>query len=100
MVKVGLAAGALVVLGILGAIVVGGLALVHRSAGSLETAYGNGMVSLVSRFEARDVGANPIQSSPQVLEAARGAYTGSCSQCHGASGDGRGAFGAAGFPPA
>ena len=83
-----------------GAIVVGPVALIHRDASPLELAYGNAIVSLASRVGAASVGANPVPSNPETLQAARAAYTGSCSQCHGAAGDGRGAFGLASFPPA
>jgi mono/diheme cytochrome c family protein len=85
---------------VVGAIVAAPLALLHRDASGFELAYGNAMVNLASSIGARQVGANPLPASPESLQAARAAYTGSCSQCHGAAGDGRGAFGSASFPPA
>ena len=95
----GLAVG-LVIAGAVGALVGAPLALLHRDASSFELAYDNAMVNVATSLGARQVGANPLQATPESLQAARAAYTGSCSQCHGAAGDGRGAFGAASFPPA
>lgn len=83
-----------------GALLVAPLALTHRDASSLETAYGNAMVSLVARVGGTGVGPNPLTLPAKTLQAARAAYTGSCSQCHGAAGDGRGAFGQTAFPHA
>ena len=76
------------------------LALSHHQAGAIETSIGNAVVKLVIRVQAADLGPNPINPNAQTLQAARGAYTGSCSQCHGAAGDGRGVFGQIAFPPA
>jgi mono/diheme cytochrome c family protein len=76
------------------------VALAHHEAGSLETAYGNSVVSTLARFNAGGVGANPTTATAQTLEQARGSYTGSCSQCHGTSGNTQGAFGQTSFAPA
>ncbi len=45
------------------AVVVAPIALTHHSAGSLETAYGSAVVSLVTRIDGGDVGANPIPTT-------------------------------------
>ena len=76
------------------------LALLHRDPSALETAYGNAMVTLVARVSSGGLGPNPVAAEPEAMQAARSAYTGSCSQCHGAAGDGLGVFGRASFPPA
>jgi mono/diheme cytochrome c family protein len=41
---------------------------------------------------------NPLQSSSQVLEAARPLYTGNCERCHGATGKGNGPESARQYP--
>jgi mono/diheme cytochrome c family protein len=43
---------------------------------------------------------NPLAGSSQGIQRGRIAYTGSCAVCHGATGDGRGAFGVELYPPA
>jgi mono/diheme cytochrome c family protein len=90
----------LIIAGIIGLLLVAPVALAHHNAGSLETAYGNSIVSTLTRFNAGGVGANPTTATAQTLEQARGSYTGSCSQCHGTSGNTQGAFGQTSFPPA
>ena len=106
-------------LGLLLALLVGGLlvpplALLHRQAGTLETFYGKAIVAFVARLSSGPTPAIPVAASlqdearqdpqstpPQLLaNAGRNAYTGSCAQCHGAPGDGKGPFGQATFPPA
>ena len=82
------------------AIVLAPLALTHRAAGSLETAYGNTVVSTVTRVRAMGIAANPVAGDSNAVQAGREAYTGSCAQCHGAAGDGKGVFGQGTFPPA
>jgi len=102
---------------VLGAIIVGAvcifvvppLALMHRSAGTLEASFGNAMVNQVASMGA---GGNPPSAAPRasqpgvnlapgtVENAGRNAYTGSCAQCHGATGDGKGVLGQSTFPPA
>jgi len=90
----------LVIAGIVGVVLVAPVALGHHSAGSLETAYGNIVVSTLARFNAGGVGSNPTTASSQSLEQGRQSYTGSCSQCHGTAGHTQGAFGQTSFPPA
>lgn len=90
----------LAIAAVLGVLVVAPVALTHRSAGSLETAYGNAVVSLVARVRGTGAGPNPVTVTSRTLEQGREAYTGSCSQCHGAIGDGKGGFGQTTFPPA
>jgi mono/diheme cytochrome c family protein len=82
------------------AIVAAPLALTHRAAGSLETSYGNAVVSTVTKVRASGIGTNPVAGDSQAIQAGREAYTGSCAQCHGAAGDGKGVFGQTTFPPA
>src|SRR5512143_2189411 len=43
---------------------------------------------------------NPQGNNPRAVEGGRLSYTGSCAVCHGANGDGKGAFGAVMYPPA
>ena len=92
---------------LLGAIVVGGailvvappFALTHRKDLPPERAYGDAVVSLVSRLLGGDA-SNPRGNDPRAVSAGRAVYTGSCAVCHGAKGDGRGAFGPATYPDA
>lgn len=94
---VGLVIGGLLVL--LGTVFVGmPLALGHRNDLPLERLYGDVAVSIASRSSA-DL-QNPAASNRRALEAGRNAYTGSCAVCHGANGDGKGAFGQGLYPPA
>jgi|GEM_PF-727898 len=83
-----------------GAAVVAPLALVHRGSSWIETAYGHGMIGLVSRIGANGIGSNPLANDSGAVAQGRLEYTGSCAQCHGAKGDGRGMFGQTTFPPA
>src|SRR5438309_2446115 len=94
-VLVGLAVAAIV-----GIALVAPIALAHHDAGSLETAYGNIVVSTLARVNAGGVGANPTTATAQSLQQGRQSYTGSCSQCHGTAGHTQGAFGQTSFPPA
>ena len=75
------------------------LALVHRQDLPLERAYGDASVSVVSRILGGDA-VNPRANDPRAIGAGRAAYTGSCGVCHGAKGDGRGAFGPSTYPDA
>lgn len=93
-----------IVIGLAIAAVVAGLALaplllVHRSDLPLERAYGNGVVSLVSRVMAGGA-ANPVAGNARAASNGRVAYIGSCAACHGATGDGKGAFGQNTYPAA
>jgi mono/diheme cytochrome c family protein len=90
----------LVIAGLIGVALVAPIALMHHDAGSLETAYGSAVVGLVSRYGGTNADTNPVASSARTLEQGRESYTGSCSQCHGGQGDGRGVFGQTSFPPA
>ncbi|MBV8083816.1 MAG: c-type cytochrome [Chloroflexi bacterium] len=83
------------------------VALTHRDAGGLETAYGRTVVSLAERFnESSTAGALsranqvPPADPRAVTNAGRNAYAGLCASCHGALGDGKGTLGQATFPPA
>ncbi len=93
-----------IVIGLAIAAVVVGLALaplllVHRSDLPLERAYGNGVVSLVSRVMAGGA-TNPVAGNARAASNGRVAYVGSCAACHGATGDGKGAFGQTTYPAA
>ena len=90
----------LIIAGVLGVALVAPVALAHHDAGSMETSYGNLIVSSLARFGAGEVGANPTTASAQSLQQGRQSYTGSCSQCHGTAGHTQGAFGQTSFPPA
>src|SRR5207237_8294523 len=94
-VLVGLAVAAIV-----GILLIAPVALAHHDAGSLETAYGNTVVSTLARLSAGGVGSNPTTVNAQSLQQGRQSYTGSCSQCHGTAGHTQGAFGQTSFPPA
>ena len=74
-------------------------ALTHRQDLPLERVYGDAAVSVVSRILGGDA-PNPVASDPRALTTGRTAYTGSCAVCHGAKGDGRGAFGLTTYPDA
>jgi len=76
------------------------LALTHRNAGGLETAYANAVVSFVSARGAGNIGQNPVAGNSQAIQDGRSAFTGSCAQCHGAAADGKGVFGQNTFPQA
>jgi mono/diheme cytochrome c family protein len=75
------------------------IALTHPQDLPLERVYGDAAVSVVSRILGGDA-ANPVATDPRALSAGRAAYTGSCAVCHGAKGDGRGAFGPITYPDA
>ena len=75
------------------------LALTHRQDLPLERVYGDAALSLVSRVLGGDA-ANPVANDARAQSAGRAAYTGSCAVCHGAKGDGRGAFGTTTYPDA
>ncbi len=74
-------------------------ALTHRTDLPLEHVYGDAAVSVVSRILGGDA-TNPVANDQRALAAGRAAYTGSCAVCHGAKGDGRGAFGLTTYPHA
>lgn len=74
-------------------------ALTHRQDLPLERVYGDAAVSLVSRVLGGDA-TNPVANDQRALVTGRAAYTGSCAVCHGAKGDGRGAFGRITYPDA
>ncbi|HEX6513665.1 MAG TPA: cytochrome c [Chloroflexota bacterium] len=86
----GVAVGALAIL-VLAFGVLAPLALAHRQTGWLEDFYGGPVMSLVSGLWAAQQ--PPATASPESLDAGRAAYADACSQCHGAAGDGRAAFG-------
>jgi len=74
-------------------------ALTHRTDLPLEHVYGDAAVSVVSRILGGDT-PNPVANDQRALGTGRAAYTGSCAVCHGAKGDGRGAFGLTTYPKA
>lgn len=74
-------------------------ALTHRTDLPLEHVYGDAAVSVVSRILGGDA-PNPVANDQRALTTGRAAYTGSCAVCHGAKGDGRGAFGLTTYPHA
>ena len=74
-------------------------ALTHRQDLPLERVYGDAAVSVVSRILGGDA-VNPAANDSRAVGAGRAAYTGSCAVCHGAKGDGRGAFGRTTYPDA
>jgi len=76
------------------------VALMHHDASSLETAYGNAVVNTVARVNAAGIGTNLTTADARTLQQGRESYTGSCSQCHGASAQAEGVFGRTSFPPA
>jgi mono/diheme cytochrome c family protein len=79
-------------------LVVGPWAVGHRQDVVLERAYGDFAVSLAS--QAGGGAQNPLAGSTRGQGAGRNAFIGSCATCHGAAGDGRGAFGQGTYPPA
>jgi len=90
----------LVTAALIGIALMAPIALAHHDAGSVETSYGNLVVSNLARLGAGGVGANPTTASAQSVQQGRQSYTGSCSQCHGTAGHTQGAFGQTSFPPA
>ena len=82
-----------------GAILVGPLIISHRQDLPLEKLYGGFAVSAAARLNAGSA-KSPVGNSPRAIQAGRDAYTGSCSVCHGADGQGKGIFGPATYPPA
>jgi mono/diheme cytochrome c family protein len=84
---------------IVGAVLVGPWVLGKRGDLPLERAYGDFAVSTISRIGGGNR-TNPASNDRRALAAGREAYTGSCSVCHGASGDGRGVFGTTSYPNA
>jgi mono/diheme cytochrome c family protein len=98
-VLLGLAVGVVGTL-VVEAVVVGPLALNHRQDLPLEQEFGSFAVSLTSRLHAGSQ-KNPVAQNARALQSGRYAYTGSCAQCHGATGNGKGAaFSVALYPPA
>jgi mono/diheme cytochrome c family protein len=91
-------AGGAVVAGII-AIIGAPLLLVHHQDLPLEQQYGHFMIGVAARVLAGNA-TNPVANSPRAVAAGRDAYTGSCAECHGSNGDGKGVFGAATYPPA
>jgi len=85
-----------VVVGLIGA---GSLTLSHRSGLPFERTYGRAAVAITARLYGGSK-TNPVAGDPRAIAAGRAAYTGSCSVCHGAIGDGKGVFGRQVYPPA
>jgi mono/diheme cytochrome c family protein len=80
-------------------IVVAPLVLAHRQDLPFEQRYGSVAVSLAARLNAGN-SPNPVAGDQRVLRTGLDAYIGSCAACHGSSGNGKGAFGQATYPPA
>jgi mono/diheme cytochrome c family protein len=91
--------GGMIVIGAIGLAVGLPIALTHRQDLPFERMYGAFAVSTVSRILAGNA-TNPRATDRRAVEVGRAAYTGSCGVCHGANGDGRGAFGRATYPDA
>jgi len=91
----------LIIAAVIGVVLVAPVALAHHSAGSLETAYGNIVVTTLARASMRRAsGLAPTTSNIQSLQQGRQSYTGACSQCRGTAGHTRDIFGQTSFPPA
>lgn len=75
------------------------LALGHRSDLPLERVYADLAVGLAVNTQAGNA-TNPNAKDPRAVGAGRASYTGSCAICHGANGNGKGAFGTQMYPPA
>lgn len=89
----------IVLFGMLGMFVMGPAALSHHSEFPLEHQLGGMAVSIAAGLQAGNA-SNPLSSNRRTLESGRIAYVGSCGQCHGARGDGKGEWGQAIFPQA
>jgi mono/diheme cytochrome c family protein len=83
----------------LGVFVGGPFVLAKRGDLPLERLYGDVAVTIASRIGGGNQ-PNPVANDRRALMAGRDAYTGSCSVCHGATGDGRGVFGTSSYPNA
>lgn len=95
---IGVVVGVIAVIGV-GLVIGGPLLVAHRNDLPLERLYGSYAVSMVARLGAGNE-QNPVAGNRRALITGREAYTGSCAQCHGAKGDGRGVFGQATYPQA
>lgn len=98
-VVLGSAIGAAVAL-LLVLLVVPPLALLHRQDLPAERLYGDAAVTLATRLGGAGDQQNPLAGNPRAVQTGRDAYTGSCAQCHGDSGNGKGVWGQATYPPA
>jgi mono/diheme cytochrome c family protein len=85
--------------GLIGAVLGGPAILAKRGDLPLERIYGDFAVSVASRLGGGNQ-QNPVANDRRALAAGRDAYTGSCSVCHGANGDGRGVLGTSSYPNA
>jgi mono/diheme cytochrome c family protein len=94
----GAMAGVLVAVGA-ALVLVAPMVVAHRSNLPLEKVYGDFAVGLASRVNAGNA-QSPLAQNQRSVQAGRLAYIGSCAQCHGAAGDGKGIFGTATYPPA
>jgi mono/diheme cytochrome c family protein len=95
---VGAVLGAVGLLGLL-AIVGAPIALTHRQDLPLEQQFGHAAIAIAARLGAGKA-SNPVASNPRAITAGRDAHTGSCAECHGATGDGKSSFGQSTYPPA
>lgn len=75
------------------------LLLTRREDLPFERGYATLMIDVVSRALAGEA-KNPVAGDSRALPAGRAAFTGQCSVCHGAQGDGRGVFGTSTYPDA
>ena len=76
------------------------VALTHHTTLPLEQEFGNVAVGLAAEVGGAGNQANPVAGNQRAIQAGLIAYTGSCAQCHGDKGDGKGAVGQSTFPPA
>lgn len=95
----GFVAGAVIVL-VFSAVAIAPWLLTHRHSLPLERRFGDYAVSMAARLHAGSA-ANPAPADNRTLERGQYAFTGSCTQCHGPTGNGKnGALSATLFPPA
>lgn len=86
-------------IGIGGVLIGGPVILMHRNNLPLEQAYGNAAVGIAARLMGGRQ-PNPAAQNARAIGAGRVAFVGSCSVCHGATGNGSGIYGQATYPPA
>jgi mono/diheme cytochrome c family protein len=90
----------LVIAAVFGAVFLAPLLLTHHNSLPLEEAFGAMVVNGTTQALSASVGANPNASDDRAVRSGRDAYIGSCSQCHGPSGNSRGLFGSVTYPAA
>jgi mono/diheme cytochrome c family protein len=88
-----------VLLGLVGALLGGPIALAHHHDLPLEHTFGSAAVGSAAKLFAGSA-QNPIANNPRAAAQGRSTYIGACAQCHGADGTGQGIFGQLTYPPA